>query len=1752
MRKIIVFLIVLLSFSNAFAQYVSQPSVGSYTSSIYSSESGSCGYFHGKDMLKFKITKINGNKITFKAIKYDNGNYGKFKNGTRLYIKWSSNNNYKSLVCSGFEKLKRSSSGSYYYGTFTFNFTGTRYFIVTSKANNSEQTRYYSRYIKITKKEKPTTPSNPSPSNYQNNVSTSLRLSWSSYLSGGSVGYDLYIGEVGKSKTKYTGQGTYRNVTGLKQGTTYEWHVISYGSNGTNVMGPKWRFSTKEKKKSITVIRPEAYSSHMAGKNMVVTWTSTGSVDNVIIAIGSKSTQDAMTTKATKNDGHAVISIPSSWKPANDYKLIIQERNGSAKGTVEHITISKPCEKPTGLGAKNITSNSFVAYWNYVNGADHYMLSLYKNGSWVNEYSINRDNEIEITGLEPNTSYVFRVKAECGDDNWSDDGISNIITTKKDETTACGFPDCTSGNCGNLGNEAFEAIKYLCEKGIVTGDAATGNVYPDNNITRAQLAAIAYRGLFGDKTQTVASNFPSPYYDLQDKTAYYYEHAKALLYLEYEDGITPFNRTYANFYPNKKITRASVLKVLLETYNIKPNTGGSSPFTDVSKSDSYYGYVRAAADKGIINTNHSKFKPNSLCTRAHAFIMLSRILKKGYIPTVNGKKDFFVPGNMTPYNIAVEKGLDVGNFNHYTKNCFNIVNRGIPMDFSFTYNSFPTELPSDFYPMQPLGYAWTHSYNAYAKVILGYGKLKNRLLIHWPNGTLNIYKVENNKLVSVTQGLHDKVNMQVEGKTITLLVTTKSQIKYHFTTIPNVENLMVLDRIEDRHNNYVKIYYEIGADEKPRIDYVKDQFGRKLTFYYHSGTNHLRKVTDPLGRSISFEFDNGKLSEFTDAESHKTVYNYRNKKGEENLLTTIKLPKGNTISNSYFQRKLTSTQYNDNAPTKIKVEPNYAGSSADGYISSTVKTLNTQGDTIRTHYRRDGNNNLRYVKNDITEATIEYNDANPTLPTKITQNDNIMTTMKYDNNGNVTQVTVSGGGKTITKSYTYNNYNDLTSYTDGNGNSYSFTYSNGNMTRATTPIATTKLDYNSHGQVTLVTSPENIKVRYDYGDYGYLTQTQVVGSQIKTSYTYDKIGRVKTVTNAKGNTVTYDYNNVDAITAVTNPLSERTRYGFDRNDNLTSVTNAKGNATTMTYDDEDLLRTVSFAGSTKQFTYYYDGSLKTLIKPNGQSFSYEYDAMGRFKTDGSTTYKYEQEKLKSITYNGKSITYGYDGLHRINSIRYSDMSNNEVRYEYDNNSNITAITYPGGKKVRYTYDAGNRMKTVTDWNNHTTKYDYRDDGLLEQTTYPNKVVTEYRYDKFGRLKEQRTTRQDGSVIAEYTFELDDLGNHIKENLTQPQEVIPQVPNGTTTYTYDNGNHLQTAGNSSYSFDKNGDIENGNGYNYTFNKYGKLTQISGKLNASYEYDGLGNRRKRNNTRYFLDIMGLSRVLAETNGNSVQHYYVYGLGLISRIDKSNNTNYYVYDFRGSTVAITDDSYSANITHKYAYDDFGKITAEQEANANPFKYVGKMGLMYEDENHYFVRARYYDCNTARFLSEDPIWNTNLYAYAGNNGVMNVDVNGKFAITGAFSGAIWGGITELPGAIYDGGSSFVDAYNGFKYAFKGDYVASNYYFDKAEKKAWGANKNIIKGMLKGGISGFSKGAKIAVKVYEFSNESYNTYKETGSYTKAIMAGAVKVGVDQIEVKGIKINKIKGSIKATSEIITKYSQDAVEYVLDDIINDGR
>ncbi|MCI8403853.1 MAG: hypothetical protein HFE49_03020 [Clostridia bacterium] len=96
-------------------------------------------------------------------------------------------------------------------------------------------------------------------------------------------------------------------------------------------------------------------------------------------------------------------------------------------------------------------------------------------------------------------------------------------------------------------------------------------------------------------------------------------------------------------------------------------------------------------------------------------------------------------------------------------------------------------------------------------------------------------------------------------------------------------------------------------------------------------------------------------------------------------------------------------------------------------------------------------------------------------------------------------------------------------------------------------------------------------------------------------------------------------------------------------------------------------------------------------------------------------------------------------------------------------------------------------------------------------------------------------------------------------------------------------------------------------------------------------------------------------------------------------------YVKDPHGNVVVT---SRNGSIAGEYDYSAFGEQLMATDTT-NPFRYCGEY---YDNENGLtYLRNRYYDSNTGRFLSEDPIKDgMNWYSYCGGDPVMLVDCEG------------------------------------------------------------------------------------------------------------------------------------------------------------------
>lgn len=230
-------------------------------------------------------------------------------------------------------------------------------------------------------------------------------------------------------------------------------------------------------------------------------------------------------------------------------------------------------------------------------------------------------------------------------------------------------------------------------------------------------------------------------------------------------------------------------------------------------------------------------------------------------------------------------------------------------------------------------------------------------------------------------------------------------------------------------------------------------------------------------------------------------------------------------------------------------------------------------------------------------------------------------------------------------------------------------------------------------------------------------------------------------------------------------------------------------------------------------------------------------------------------------------------------------------------------------------------------------------------------------------------------------------------------------------------------------------------------------------TEYTYDAEGNRIKisegESEIRYLYDTnQSLPKVIKRTQ-NGISTIYVYGKELISE-KTDDDTSYYHFDYRGSTVALTDKN--GKITDKYQYDVYGNSRHTEGESDTPFRYNGSAGVMTDANNLLYMKSRYYNPEILRFISADiltgDIRNTqslNRYAYCEGNPVSFTDPFGlsreiKLQKQEQIEAAKREQVSEIVHGTLDiaGMTPVVgmaaDVLNGVIYIFEGDLVGASF----------------------------------------------------------------------------------------------------------------
>ena len=778
--------------------------------------------------------------------------------------------------------------------------------------------------------------------------------------------------------------------------------------------------------------------------------------------------------------------------------------------------------------------------------------------------------------------------------------------------------------------------------------------------------------------------------------------------------------------------------------------------------------------------------------------------------------------------------------------------------------------------------------------------------------------------------------------------------------------------------------YEYTYDDNGNLIAIKDPNG-KITTYTYDENNNLIKITLPDGNSTTIEYNAQNLpTKITDPLGNSVEYTYNNR----GLVSSVKLPNETVYSYEYdelgnvvkvtdpLSRETTYTYDNEGRLIKITNPAGYETKFEYNAYGDLIKVTDPKGRTIQMEYNVDG------------------------LLTKVTLPDGRTVERKYDALGRVIETKDELGR--VTK-FDYDELGRLSKITDPKGNAFSFVYDKvGNLIKVVDAKGNeVKTDYDelyrpskfydaygklvSQAQYNSVSLP--VKVEDSVGrslefvyDSLYRLQETTLSGNIKARAVYDALGRIVKVIDPKGYETSYQYDTLGNLVKEINPLGKEWNYQYDSIGRLIKSIDPNGNTATYTYDNLDRITKITFSSAD-------DNQTKEII--------YTYDEVGN---------------VISVADDVGKIEYKYDINDRVTERK--DFFGNVVKYIYDTAGRLSKLIYPDNKTVEYFYDEDDNLIKVKDWASRETTFEYDANGNLVKVNYPNGAYTVYEYDANDRLIAVKNYTKDGKLITSNELQRNDAGDIT--HITRIDYVKPDLsrikPNH---FTYNEFNQIVSSNEGKFTYD-----ENGNLLNYIYN--GKKIKLSYDLadrlveaqigNDTYEYtyDAEGNRvavtKNGETKRYLIDnVLGLSKPLAETDeNNNILRYYIWtAKGLTYSVDKDGNIYIYFYDYKGNTNAVIDEN--NQLVAAYTYSAYGKILGSYEKTGfeNPFKFLGKFGIMSDSDELYYVRARYYSPDLARWTQPDVLrgmlvnpFSFNRYLYVSGNPVNAMDINGLYTI--------------------------------------------------------------------------------------------------------------------------------------------------------------
>jgi len=804
--------------------------------------------------------------------------------------------------------------------------------------------------------------------------------------------------------------------------------------------------------------------------------------------------------------------------------------------------------------------------------------------------------------------------------------------------------------------------------------------------------------------------------------------------------------------------------------------------------------------------------------------------------------------------------------------------------------------------------------------------------------------------------------------------------------------------------NHLNNSTSFSRDSFGNIASRKDSYVNEKKFEYDS-LSRLTRETDEENKDIQYSYDqSGNLSSVVNS-SGTTRFEY----SPENLIIRSTDPKGNATEYSY-----------NSSGSLIQVEDSIGTTTSYGYDA--YKSLITQQDGL--------SNTTSYAYDNLNRNTQDN------LPMGET------TKLEYDPNGNIVKKTDAQGREIL---YTYNNLNQLTKISYPSS-SVTFTYDyRGNLTKMVDSIGTTSYTYDNFDRLTKVTNPYSRSVSYAYDSLGRLTKVTYPDSKT-AQYTYDNKNNLISVADWSSNKTNYSYFKNSLLASESFPNGLRASYQYNGANQISDVEYSKGSSVLAKFSYErDLLGNIIkvieqgsfFSNETPTLTptptptpsntpsptptptatltptpspsaspspeptpggSNLPDLVITEISPSNASpavdeyikINVKVKNVGNASTSDSIRLRLYYDRAQPPDYSTSSDDYTpYSGSIAPN--QEVTLTENYVDFETSGSHNIWALV-DGNQNVSESNESNNAFGpyNFTVIASSGSFFEKLVRIFAAPTVYAQTVqfISTFVYDSLGRL-----------TSAKYPDGKDYSYNYDKTHNRTQQALNGQI----TSFTYNPNSQLTKIGDNSLSYNPNGSLASKNSSQsaqaFSYDNEDRLTAFTPSSGSSlkFGYDGLGNRIYKTvgstTTRFVNDTSGsLSNVLAETNSsNTIQKYYLYGAGMISQGGSSSSSRQYlITDGQGNVRFLTDPS--GDKVKSYNYDPFGNLVSSVGTQDGVYRFSGEQNDT--ESGLYFLRARYYDPTSGRFISRDPVsgytripQTQNAYTYAGNNPINLID---------------------------------------------------------------------------------------------------------------------------------------------------------------------